>query len=243
MSSKKCIIRGCTTLCNADALTCTRCASPKPQYAVQFYGSIHRGPRDYKVVMHTLSGFPWTTCGTPAPDAVDCATLEEQMIDMTQLVEYMHTRWFWASHKLTDKMHWDTGAYVHELTPAHIETLRLKRELYFQEFDVSTTNMRRCVNDCVVNCKCHAWYGIVLTDKGSNIDTAISPVPDTPYTSCIDCYHLSGRNARGQFDQWKCSWDVESKAPLANSCCKACVDKPQRRRVWLDGLAGGHHLC
>jgi len=241
MSNKKCIIRGCTKLCKSGVLTCSRCISPNPAYAVQFYGSLWRGPRDYKLPCHTIkSNFPWTTCGTPAQAAVDCATLEKHMIETTERVEYLHTHWFWAAHALTDKMHYTTGAYVHELTPAHLETLRLKRDLRFQAWDVSPSNMRRCIKDCVVNCTCHPWYGIVLTESGTKIDTNASPYPSTPYTSCVDCYHLACRNARSQGGHvW--SQHLEYGIPLEISTCKACVDKPQRRRVWR--TLDGYHLC
>lgn len=230
MSSKKCIIRGCTGLRTVDNAACRCCASPNPQYAVQFYSSLWRGPRDYKLPCHTVtSNFPWTTCGTPATDSIDCATLEQDMIATTQRVERLHAHWWWAAQKTVTQMHWDTGTYVHDLTPDHLATLRQKRTAYFAASDETTDNMLRCVKDCVINCDCHPWYGIVLTPTGTKIDTALNPLPTVPYVRCVDCYHISDRNARSR--EWMN--DPGYMNPFDKSTCKACVDRPRRRRIRL----------
>jgi len=219
------------------AVTCGDCAPTDKRYAMRFYRSCLRNQNHD--IRHSLGMFPWKTCGQPAEDAIDLATLESGMIKAVQDVERAHSRWFWLADSVKTRMCYSTGSYVHDLTDAQVQELRDLRAVKMPE----CVDNPRCVKDCVIDCQCHPWYGIVLTADGTKADTILNPEPDTPYVKCIDCWHKCCASQRAKGDPWvqHKTWDSIPLWPEVASSCAKCLDKPVRRRVW--NWLDGYYMC
>jgi len=248
MSSNKCILQlaktgrnypvGAKATCGKPVipgkLTCKDCEPDD----MRFYRSALE-KLDHSV-RYSLDNFPWNTCGTPVEDAISLEKLEYELIRTVEEVESAHTRWFRFAEGVKAKMRYSSGTYIHELTEAQLLSLR---ELRAVEMPLCVDNPR-CVKDCVTECKCHPWYGIVLNDYGTKIDTVLNPVPAEPYTFCIDCWEQCCSTRRTYGPSWAGGDKTKGYIPiwpLPKSMCSKCLDKPLRRRVycWFDG----YYIC
>jgi hypothetical protein len=144
--------------------------------------------------------------------------LKERVRHIQALHDYWNER---ISYKRSN-MHWRTvdgnTTYHEDLLPEQRAELLKDKYEYFPGFKTR----RRCVLDCVTyyDCKCHPWYGIVLTEDGTEVNTELSPIPEEPYTRCADCYHKASAEYRYTFytniseEKRMCKRCIEVKKPL-----------------------------
>jgi hypothetical protein len=144
--------------------------------------------------------------------------LKERVLNIQALHDYWNER---ISYKRSN-MCWRTvdgkTTYHEDLLPEQRAELLKDKYEYFSGFKTK----QRCVLDCVTyyDCKCHPWYGIVLTEDGTEVNTELSPIPEEPYTRCADCYHKASAEYRYTFytnireEKRMCKKCIEEKKPL-----------------------------
>jgi len=148
----------------------------------------------------------------------DNKDLKQRVLNIQALHDYWNER---ISYKRSN-MCWRTvdgnTTYHEDLLPEQRAELLKHKYEYFPGFKTR----RRCVLDCVTyyDCKCHPWYGIVLTEDGTEVNTELSPVPEEPYKRCADCYHKASAEYRYTFytniseEKRMCKKCIEEKKPL-----------------------------
>ena len=146
-------------------------------------------------------------------------------------IQVLHDYWNENISNRRANMSWRTvdgkTSYHEDLLPE--QTAQLLKEKY--EYWPGFKKNQRCVLDCVTyyDCKCHPWYGIVLTDQGTEVNTELSPVPEEPYTKCADCYDKASAEYRNT---------SYTNTSGEKRMCKKCIEQNKPLRCMV--LTGGY---
>ena len=119
-------------------------------------------------------------------------------------------------------------SYSYTPTPEQEEVLRKKRTAWWNS-NWNANVQPRCVLDCLTfrDCKCHPWYGIVLTENGTEINTDISPIPTEEYVPCIDCFD------KAESEYYVSSYSNKSEL---KRMCKKCIKNKRPLRCMVFGF-------